>query len=985
MADMPQSGSTFQDLQRARQGEVFVGRATESVRFEETLLLPPRDPRRRSVIGIYGQSGMGKTSFLERCRAIAQAADYGVAWSNNSAMDLLEVLEALALDLDEESAFATFQETLGRYREARLEMEGHENAPEDLARAIGARAGKVGVKLARRVPVAGLAAELLEEDNIGEGLAELAAFVVRHSKSKAAAELLLNPVEKLSPLFVEGLATAMAEQSLALFFDTYEETRYLVEPWLLTFLGGHFGDFPPNLLIAIAGRNRLDANSWGQKESLLDLIELGPLSGAESREYLQKKGFTDSQRIAEIVALAKGVPIRLVTLAISKSGEIKPTDTAVDRLLQGFTEPQRRAAVEAAVPRLVNRDIVEGVLGLKVGIFEWLRDLPFVEATKDGWEYHSVVRRELLEFGRRESPTHVQELNERLGKYHADQVKTLQDSGDPRRSAFHGREALYHDLQAEYKKSLRHGLRGCTRLWNIEPSAARRWVSTIAAAEEDSATPAESSWGRKWRNAIDEMRYGHEQPAIELFSDLMSTDLVEDAVKAELLEARGGMLRNQGRYDEALKDLKDAGRISPDLAKYPYLRAATLVDAEKFDQALNECECALGMLSSNDSNYMAVRTLYVRIAASVVGPQDALELANELLTLEKHPGALSVRGQIHRDLGNAAQAIRDFEEVKRLAPSREHQVEKEIGLTYIGRGEWPKAKSAFQRAVNAHPECGGCWRRLAECLSRTERSQDAVVQILRATCSDLNAESLHGYRGWALMGIGLEETALAELKQAVQVEPHNPEVHLWLGRVHLRLKDWTRAKHYIDEVLRLEPNWPAAVATHGYYAYGTDDYQRANHDWSRAEELCPGEKLPVSLSDRGLCLAKLGNLEQALAFYKRAIATEPGPEVMYNRAIVEILHGDDSERSQPFVNEALEALGKEDVPQGVAAYGRAGLHAVRGEKAEALEALAEAVEIDGERCRRWAMTDPAWKNLRRHPSFEDAIDIEGTSDRPRSR
>jgi hypothetical protein len=46
-----------------------------------------------------------------------------------------------------------------------------------------------------------------------------------------------------------------------LFFDTYEQTGALIDPWLRSVLEGQFGVLPANLVVVIAGRKPLDKAS----------------------------------------------------------------------------------------------------------------------------------------------------------------------------------------------------------------------------------------------------------------------------------------------------------------------------------------------------------------------------------------------------------------------------------------------------------------------------------------------------------------------------------------------------------------------------------------------------------------------------------------------------------------------------------------------------------------------------------------------------
>ena len=66
---------SLQDIIKRRQREDFVGREEQLIFFRRNLGWEVDDPRRRFVVNVFGQGGVGKTWLLRRFRKIAEEAE----------------------------------------------------------------------------------------------------------------------------------------------------------------------------------------------------------------------------------------------------------------------------------------------------------------------------------------------------------------------------------------------------------------------------------------------------------------------------------------------------------------------------------------------------------------------------------------------------------------------------------------------------------------------------------------------------------------------------------------------------------------------------------------------------------------------------------------------------------------------------------------------------------------------------------------------
>ena len=957
-------------MHRDRQRSAFVGRTGETEKFEENLHLPVEDARRRSIVAISGQGGMGKTTFMARCRDIAASAGLATAWSNEEDGDLVSVMSRLAEDFGEASRFSEFFKARNRYREKRHEVESDPDAPGELAHVIGSATGRVGTVLARRIPIAGAAFDLMGDDVMGQQLTDVAAFVLKKTKQREDARLILEPVEVLTPLFLTGVRSIMEERTVGFFFDTFEETRHVVEPWLLHLLDGHFGAISANFMITVAGRLSLSPDTWAPYEGFVARIELEPLSPDESRAFLTRKGMTAEKTVEEVVTLAQGVPIFLVSLTIGTPDQPQVADTAVERVLRSVPESLRKVAIKGALPRVLNRDIGRLIMeGPEPDTaFDWLTKMPFVQSTSDGWKYHNVIRHEFLRHGKRESPSEWDEAQRKLEGYYKERRDEAIAAKDGQKVFWHEIERMYHGIAGGDAEALKQAINWSLRAWDATRALARAPATALRDAEEDSG--AESTWGKEWLEAIDEMDRGHDQPAIQLFTQLLERAPLEEEARINALVARGDLYYAQSRLDASLADIETAISLDGQEPRLPYERAWIHAAAGRSELALEDFDRAIEMLDEDDSRATRFRAMRVAVVRRMFTPETALAQINDVLDEAEDPVALLTRGRILRDLGRDGEAIADFEQVPERAPARLHEAREEIGLTHLQFGRCDEAVAVLRPAVISNPTCETCWRNLALSFAGAEE-QKAVEQLLLDTSPDVEDPVVHAYRGLGLMEVDLLRAARSELEVAIHSDPTNPNFRLWLARVLHRSHTTNEGMRQVEEALRLRSDWPEALILRGLLRAQKGDLKSAEDDWAAAERVDPSESGTSGVNARGLALSVLGRYEDAIRYFDRALADGPNEQALYNRAVARsILVGCEEAREELRAAERAVSNADEAVVQ---QYGRAGIKCVLGDDDGALRELAKALVTDPVGVRKWARDDPAWGRMRGVEPFEQVL------------
>jgi hypothetical protein len=146
-----------------------------------------------------------------------------------------------------------------------------------------------------------------------------------------------------------------------------------------------YGDLPINVIFIIAGRDKLDKDSWVDYDLAIARFPLKPFTDDEITQYLARKGITDPQVINVIRRLSGGLPLLVATLTAespSNPDQIgDPSGRAVERFLKWVDDLNRRqVALNMALTLSFNRDVLATLQGADQAdeLFGWLKQMPFV-------------------------------------------------------------------------------------------------------------------------------------------------------------------------------------------------------------------------------------------------------------------------------------------------------------------------------------------------------------------------------------------------------------------------------------------------------------------------------------------------------------------------------------------------------------------------------------------------------------------------------
>ena len=115
--------------------------------------------------------------------------------------------------------------------------------------------------------------------------------------------------------------------------------------------------------------------------------------------------------------------------------------------------------------------------------------------------------------------------------------------------------------------------------------------------------------------------------------------------------------------------------------------------------------------------------------------------------------------------------------------------------------------------------------------------------------------------------------ALADLDEAIRLDPKSPDAYCKRGAVHQMPGNLDSALADLNESIQLDPKSPDAYCNRGGVYVNLGKLDRALGDLDEAIRLAP--KAPLAYSNRGAVHQQLGDFDSALADLDKAIRLDP--------------------------------------------------------------------------------------------------------------
>ncbi|MGH1339045.1 MAG: tetratricopeptide repeat protein, partial [Aureispira sp.] len=520
----------------------FVGREEHLESYKKALA----EISGKLIFSVYGQGGVGKTTLLQEFLALSQEKKHFTAFvdaEDKNLFDLLALMAYLAKELsahNKKSPFKDFQKRYEDYLQEKGQLDADPEAPKGNIGSFLTKSIQTGVAIGKEAIPGGNIIPTAPTDILANAAGQWTDFVIKKVSHKNNLELVLHPIQVLTPLWITGFNKI--EEDVTIFIDTYEAANPVLDKWLIQLRCYHYGKIDDFFLI-IGGRDPLHSERWKLLKDWSCKISLAAFTTAEATAYLHKKGITDPTTIDSILAISKCLPVYLALLAETGNDHSNdPNEQVVERFLKHLQNPiQKNLALQAALSNQLNQDIIKCLLPTDKkanakDYFNWLKKRPFVQKRGGYWGYHPIVKELMRRYQRDVSLEEWETLHQQLRGYYQQRVEKEQVEGELedwvqdhqwRKYKF---EYHFHGLCSHYKKYLPEVVRDFASVL-----VHSKWEDTfpllelIAEVEEQGAI--EQPWGLLLKDGVEgllaEVQEEHQTAILLIFQRVNNTNWLE--------------------------------------------------------------------------------------------------------------------------------------------------------------------------------------------------------------------------------------------------------------------------------------------------------------------------------------------------------------------------------------------------------------------------------------------------------------------------
>ena len=321
----------------------------------------------------------------------------------------------------------------------------------------------------------------------------------------------------------------------------------------------------------------------------------------------------------------------------------------------------------------------------------------------------------------------------------------------------------------------------------------------------------------------------------------------------------------------------------------------------------------------------------------------AAKMYEELTHLAPNSGeAYDLLGVAQSQMGQHAEALKNIRKALHLNGKLE-SAKTNLGQALLSAGRLPEAISQFKVLISENPFNERAFVGLSQAHVNSEQVDDAINVLEIATARFPNSAAFLNERGRVASMLGKNNTAAADYRRALQINPRFLTAAINLGSALTELREFAEAEAVFSRLLKETPRNCDAIRGLGTVYRQTAQLPKAIELALKGLKISPND--PGLLTLHGMCLFDLGHNAEAEPILRRVIAD--GVDVynaISNFATLHKFSASDSEIA--LTDKLLQTSMKRPDRRKQLLFARAKMHDDVGEYGKAVAAAVEAKTIN---------------------------------------
>ena len=300
-----------------------------------------------------------------------------------------------------------------------------------------------------------------------------------------------------------------------------------------------------------------------------------------------------------------------------------------------------------------------------------------------------------------------------------------------------------------------------------------------------------------------------------------------------------------------------------------FQHAVRLFQLDELEAARGVCQDVIGRQPAHCDALHLLGIIKIRQGDAGGGAQ---YIRRSLRANPRQPHVLCSLGNAHLELGQPAEALKDFESALALAP--------QFAGAWYGAGNalhglrrFAEAVGRFDRALALQPDYSDAHLNRGHALVALGQPEGALESFQRVLAIDPGSALALRNCTIVLRQLNRLQEALPVFDRMALLAPTDPEPLLERGLAALDLLQYPEAINSLSAALRLDPASATACCARAAALYRLGRHEEALADCDMALVLAPGR--PDALCQQGQILAATGQHSAALGSFEHALASKP--------------------------------------------------------------------------------------------------------------